>query len=297
MKILIVGSSGLVGMALVKVLRNIGYEVVRLVRSRSGSDSVVWNPLTGEINTDEIKGVDAVINLAGESISNGRWTPSKKKKIWDSRVLGTQNLCRVLSSLDSPPKVLINASAIGYYGDTGDTKVVEDSVSGNTFLSAVCQEWENATNSIEEKGVRVVKLRIGIVLTPKGGALKKMLVPFKMCVGGKIGTGQQYMSWIALNDLVNIIRFCLEDERACGPINAVAPTAISNGEFTKILGKTLNRPTIFPLPAAVARFLLGEMADELLLRGTRVVPKKLEDLGFKFTYPDLSEALKELLKV
>ncbi|MEC7840389.1 MAG: TIGR01777 family oxidoreductase [Chlamydiota bacterium] len=295
MKILIAGSSGLVGSELTKKLKMMGHEVLRLVRKKESPVGIYWNPLTGEVDRDRLEGIDVVINLAGENISNGRWTASKKKKIWDSRVLGTQNLSRTLSLLDNPPKVLINASAIGYYGDTGETQVTEGDTPGNSFLSKVCQEWEKATELAEQKGIRVVKLRIGVVLSPKGGALQKMLLPFKMCVGGKIGSGNQYMSWISLKDLVSIICFCIDNDNAAGPINAVAPCAVTNLEFTKTLGKVLKRPTFFPLPAFVARFLLGEMADELLLRGTRVLPEKLNELEYNYADSDLEGALQKML--
>lgn len=296
MKILVSGSSGLVGSALVKQLQSDGHEVIKLKRGeQNGSQrEIFWDPITGKIDLEQLKGVDAVVNLAGDNIASARWSPSKKKRIWDSRVLGTQNLVRALSSLETPPKVLVNASAIGFYGDTGNHETDESGHFGKGFLASVCKEWEEAADEAASKGMRVVKLRIGVVVSYEGGALKKMLTPFKLGLGGKVGNGRQYMSWIAINDLVGVIKFCIEHDEISGPVNGVSPAAVTNLEFTKTLGKVLGRPTIFPLPGFVAKFVLGEMADELLLVSSRVRPKKLMDAGYQFVYPSLERALNGL---
>lgn len=292
MKVLISGSSGMVGSALVEALLDKGYQPIRLVRGEASTDhEVSWDPLTGKIDLQKLEGIDAVVNLAGENISTGRWSPQKKKRIWDSRVLGTQNLVRALLSLESPPTTLINASAIGFYGDTGAKAVDESGKFGKGFLASVCKDWEEATSEAEQKGVRVVKLRIGMVVAPSGGALKKMLTPFKLGLGGKVGDGNQYMSWISIDDLVAMIIDTLEKQDMSGVINAVAPNPLTNIEFTKALGKALGRPTIFPLPAFVARAIMGEMADELLLVSSRVVPKVMLDSGFSFKHPTIESAL------
>ncbi len=296
MKVLVSGSTGMVGSALVEQLQSKGHQVISLVRSKSDRENeVFWDPIIGKLDTSKLEGVDGVVNLAGENISTGRWSPQKKKRIWDSRVLGTQNLVRALSHLEAPPKILINASAIGFYGDTGSTPVNESGSYGSGFLASVCKDWEEATQEAEKNGMRVVKLRIGMVVSPTGGALKKMLLPFKLGFGGKVGSGKQYMSWISIDDLISLIIYSLENQNVSGVINAVAPNPVTNTEFTKAMGKVLNRPTIFPLPAFVARTMLGEMADELLLVSARVVPKAITDHGFTFKYPVIEKALKDYL--
>jgi uncharacterized protein len=296
MKVLVTGASGMVGSALVKSLHRKGHEVLRLVRGEcSGENEVSWDPITGQIESGKLSSIDAVVNLAGENIAAGCWSPKKKKRIWDSRVLGTQNLVRAMLSLKNPPKILINASAIGYYGDTGPQAIDERGSLGKGFLATVCKDWEEATQEAENHGVRVVKLRIGMVVSPTGGALKKMLISFKLGLGGKVGSGRQYMSWISIDDLVSMIVFSLENERVSGVINAVAPEAVTNKEFTKTLGKVLGRPTIFPLPAFVARFMLGEMADGLLLVSSRVLPSAILNHGFSFKHPTLEEVLNDYL--
>lgn len=297
MKVLVTGSSGMVGSALVKALQSKGHHVLRLVRNEATQDNEVsWDPITGTIDSSKLEDVDAVVNLAGENISTGRWSPQKKKRIWDSRVLGTQNLVRALLKLQSPPKVLVNASAIGFYGDTGSTAVDENGAYGTGFLASVCKDWEQATQEAEKGEMRVVKLRIGMVVSPEGGALKKMLLPFKLGFGGKVGSGKQYMSWISIDDLVSMIIYSLENQNVSGVINAVAPNPVTNSEFTKALGKVLGRPTIFPLPAFVARTMLGEMADELLLVSSRVLPKAILDHGFTFKYPKIEETLQRYIQ-
>lgn len=298
MKVLISGSSGLVGSELVKALKNRGHEVVRLVRSEKqmGQGTLLWDPEHRELDPQNFEGFDAVVHLAGENISSGRWTNEKKRKIKDSRVLSTHMLSELMARLESPPKVHINASAIGYYGDTGDEVVDESSPPGEGFLAEVCQKWEAATRPSEQRGIRVVKLRIGVVLSKEGGALGKMLVPFKLGLGGVVGSGDQYMSWISIDDLVGVFLHVLGNSSIQGPVNAVAPHPVTNRKFTKTLGGVLKRPTIFPLPAFAARFIFGEMADALLLSSSRVAPEKLLETGYSFLYPDLSDALKHLLE-
>jgi len=297
MKILVTGSTGLVGRTLVPFLTGRGDSVIRLVRSTSKSEGakVHWNPATGSIDTARLEGLDAVVHLAGERIATGRWTAEKKVRIRESRVRGTRLLCESLARLGQPPQVLVSASAIGYYGDRGDEILREESASGSGFLAQVCREWEAATESAIQKGIRVVHLRIGVVLSPLGGALAKMLLPFRMGLGGIIGSGRQFMSWIALEDLVGSIAYALTTDAIRGPVNAVAPHPVMNREFTKTLGRVLGRPTLFPMPAFAARLAFGEMADELLLSSGRVEPARLSTTGYVFRYPTLEGALRHLL--
>ena len=300
MKILVSGSTGLVGSALVPVLRSAGHEVIRLVRRPSaalGPDdaTVQWNPETGELDGSRLEGIEAVVHLAGENIAARRWTAAQKARIRDSRVRGTALLSDRLANLAQPPATLVAASAIGYYGDRGDELLSEDSPSGNDFLSEVCRQWEAASLPAEEKGIRVVRLRLGIVLSPRGGALAKMLLPFKLGAGGKIGSGQQHLSWIALDDAVGALCQALTDSNLSGPVNAVAPNPATNLEFTKTLGRVLSRPTLFPMPALAARIAFGEMAEALLLGSTRVEPRRLAGSGYSFQYPTLEAALRHLL--
>jgi len=296
MKILISGSSGLIGKALVSSLEDRGHLVSRLVRSSSQKPhEIFWNPLKGIMDAKALEGFDGVIHLAGENVGQGRWTPSKKEKIRQSRIKGTQNLCNCLSGLSNPPKVLVCASAVGYYGDRGEETLDEKSPNGSGFLPEVCKEWEEATRPCSQKGIRVVNLRMGVVLSPEGGALKKMLFPFKMGGGGVIGPGKQYMSWITLGDVVGAICHALQSENLKGPVNAVSPNPVTNRDFTKTLGRVLSRPTILPLPAFAARLAFGEMAEELLLASVRAQPKELQNSGFHFRDPQLEGALKAVL--
>lgn len=297
MKVLISGSSGLIGLALVRALEENEHEVVRLVRTNDPmlKGCLCWDPQHVEVDPKKFEGYDALINLAGENIASGRWTPDKKRKIRDSRVLGTRMLSELIAHLDKPPKLLINASAIGYYGNRDDEVLHEGSPPGEGFLSKVCQEWEGATEAAEVRGIRVIKLRTGMVLSSKGGALQKMLIPFRLGLGGIIGSGKQYMSWIHLDDVVGIILHVMEKEIVQGPVNVVAPEAVTNYTFTKTYGKVLHRPTIFPLPAFFARLMLGEMADELLLASTRVSPDVLLNSHYAFKHPSLDEALSETI--
>ena len=296
MKILLSGSHGLVGTALIKALEPEGHEIFRLVRHAPASEAEVeWSPDRYSIALGRLEGFDAVIHLAGESIAEGRWTEEKKRKIRESRVKGTRLLSGALANLTRPPKTLISASAIGYYGNRDDELLTEASAPGNDFLSDVCVEWEKATELAAEKGIRVVNTRFGIILDSRGGALAKMLTPFRMGVGGKIGSGKQWMSWIALDDVVSGIKYALANETLRGPVNFVAPNPATNGEFTETLGKVLSRPTFFPVPAFGARLVFGEMADALLLSGQRVEPARLKEAGYQFTFSQLEGALRNVL--
>jgi uncharacterized protein (TIGR01777 family) len=298
MRILISGSHGLIGKAVVEALQAKNHQVVSLVRNRDevSQDSLLFDPEHTPLDSDSYEGFDACINLAGESVAQGRWTEEKKRKIRDSRVLRTRILSEFLSGLKNPPKIFLSASAIGYYGSSGDRVLNESSKGGTDFLATVCKNWEKSTTVLENKGVRVVHLRTGVVLSKEGGALAKMLVPFKLGLGGKIGSGSQYMSWIALEDEVSAILFCLENSKLSGAVNLVCPNPVTNGEFTKVLGKALARPTLFPMPAFVAKLLMGkELAEELLLASQRAVPQKLLEAGFTFKYPGLKSALEAIL--
>lgn len=298
MKILIGGSSGLVGTALIKSLETQGHEIFRLVRHAPNSRTEVeWSPDRYSIALARIEGFDAVVNLAGESIAEGRWTDEKKRKIRESRVKGTKLLGDALANLTTPPKTFISASATGYYGNRGDELLTEESAPGDNFLADVCVEWERATALATEKGIRVVNARFGIILDTEGGALKKMLPPFRMGLGGRIGSGKQWMSWIALDDVIGGINFALKNEAMRGPINFVAPNPVTNAEFTKTLGRVLSRPTIFPIPEFGVRLAFGEMGEALLLGSQRVAPKSLTRAGYEFQYLQLEAALQHELSV
>jgi len=290
MRIAITGSSGLVGSALVSTLVNVGHQVVCLRRP------VDWDPDKGVMDPAILAGASAVVHLAGENIAAGRWTARRKERIRNSRVAGTRLVAQTIAGMNPPPEVLVSASAIGYYGNRGAELLREESPPGSGFLPSVCREWEAATDTATRKGIRVVHLRTGLVLSKKGGALPRMLLPFKFGVGGRIGSGEQYWSWISLDDLVNGIVHCLHAATLHGPVNMVAPTPVTNLEFTKTLGRVLGRPTVFPMPAAAARLALGEMADELLLASARVEPAKLLASRFVFRHKQLESALRELLR-
>jgi len=297
MDLLVTGSTGLIGSALVPYLTGKGHCVTRMIRATpwAGANEIRWDPVSGMLNAAEVEGFDAVVHLAGENIAGGRWTAGVKRRIRDSRVQGTRLLAGSLAHLHQPPKTFICASAIGYYGDRGEEVLREESAPGRGFLADVCREWEEAARPAAEKGIRVVYVRIGVVLSTAGGALAKMLLPFRFGVGGKIGSGAQYWSWITLDDLVRIINFSLQDETCSGPVNAVTPHPVTNLEFTRTLGRVLARPTIFPLPAFVARMALGEMANDLLLASARVEPAKLLASGYEFLDPVLEPALRRVL--
>jgi uncharacterized protein (TIGR01777 family) len=297
MKVLVSGSTGLIGSALVRDLADEGYIVTRLVRPSSATegDAVIWDPEKGTVNCNGLTGHDAVVHLAGENIAGSSWTPKRKALIRDSRVRGTELLCETLCRLTRLPATLVCASAVGYYGDRGNELLREDSPPGKGFLSEVCREWEEVTGEAARKGIRVVNLRIGMVLSTGGGALAKMLPAFRMGAGGRIGSGEQYVSWIALPDLVGVIRHTLATDSLEGPVNAVAPHPLTNREFTKLLGRILGRPTIAVLPAFAARLLFGEMANELLLASARAEPAKLLASGYRFRLPEPEGALRHLL--
>jgi uncharacterized protein len=298
MKVLVSGSHGLVGKALVHSLITDGQDVHRLVRwaATLGSPEVEWDPERGIIDTADLEGFYGVVHLAGESIAEGRWTEEKKRRIRDSRIRGTRLLSESLARLSHPPGVMLCASAIGYYGNRGDELLTESSAPGNDFLAKVCIEWEQATNPAAQKGIRVVNLRFGVILSAEGGALAKMLTPFRMGVGGRVGSGKQWMSWIALDDVVSVIKFLLVAEVLRGPVNVVSPNPVTNAEFTKILGKVLARPTLFPIPEFGVRLAFGEMADALLLASQRVEPKRLKEAGYQFEYPELERTLSQVLR-
>jgi uncharacterized protein (TIGR01777 family) len=254
-----------------------------------------WGLEAREIDDTALAGADAVVHLAGESIAAGRWNSARKRRILESRVRGTSALCAALARTPRPPPVLITASAIGFYGDRGDELLDEASPAGRGFLADLCREWEAASAPAETLGVRVVKLRIGIVLSRHGGALPRMLLPFRLGLGGVVGSGRQYWSWVTLTDLIGIVMHALETPGLRGPVNAVSPQPATNAEFTRELGKVLHRPTLLPLPAFMARVVLGEMADELLLSSSRVIPHALQSSGYRHRYAELGEGLRHAL--
>jgi uncharacterized protein len=295
-KILISGSHGLVGSALVKLLTTEGHDVVRLVRhGGAGSSEIEWDPEKGSIDSARLEGVEAVVHLAGENIASRRWTSEKKRAIFESRVKGTTVLSETLAQLKQPPNVFVSASAIGYYGNRGDELLNENSSPGDDFLAHVCREWEKATTPAAEKGIRTVLTRFGIILDANGGALAKMLTPFRMGIGGRIGSGKQWMSWVALEDVVSAIRFVIYDGFVNGPVNVVAPFPVTNAEFTKTLGRVLSRPTLFPIPAFGVRLAFGEMGDALLLSSQRVEPGVLLARGYHTSFARLEPSLKHIL--
>ena len=298
MKILISGSHGLVGSALARSFIEEGHEVVRLVRYERSSDTpeIEWHPNHGRIDPQRLEGFEVVVHLAGESIASGRWNEEKKRSIRDSRIKGTLLLSETLAQLSRPPAVFISASAIGYYGNRGDELLTETSPPGNDFLASVCVEWEQATRPATEKGIRTVLARFGIILDRDGGALAKMLTPFRMGIGGRVGDGRQWMSWIALDDVVGALKFLSHDKAVSGPVNFVAPRPVTNAEFTRTLGRVLGRPTFFPIPAFGVRLAFGEMADALLLSSQKVEPTVLQNRGFAFYWPRLEPALQHLLQ-
>jgi uncharacterized protein (TIGR01777 family) len=298
MKILITGSTGLIGRALVRDLKQAGHTVCRLVRPGTDGDALRggegfdarWDPSTGELGAAGV-GADAVVNLAGASIADGRWTAARKKVLRDSRVQTTRALVNALAKMAARPSVLVSASAIGFYGDRGEEILTEESPPGDDFLSEVAKEWESEATKAEALGIRVVRLRFGVVLAKEGGALPQMARPFRLGIGGRIGSGQQWMSWVSLEDVVGIVGTALENGDMRGALNMVAPEPVRNEEFTRALAAVLHRPALFPAPAFALRLLLGEMADALLLSSARVVPAKLEKLGYKFADTDLRSML------
>ena len=296
MKVLITGSSGLIGSVLIESLASNGHEVVRLLRKKFAKDSPVWDPENDVIDLADVRDIAAVVHLAGDNIAEGRWNDRKKDRILNSRVRGTKLLAEFFAASEHKPRIIVSASAVGVYGDRGEELLDETSEPGNGFLADVCQQWEGATASAVDAGIRVANVRFGVVLSTAGGALKKMLFPFKMGLGGVIGGGKQYMSWVSIDDVVGMIQYVIGNDSMRGPVNLVSPHAVSNHEFTKTLGRVLHRPTIFPMPAFAARLAFGEMANELLLSSIRAVPKKLMNSGYKFRHPELGEAFEHLLK-
>ena len=295
MKILVAGASGLVGSALIPALESDGAEINRLVRSSPKANEIEWHPNHGGIDATRLEGFDAIINLAGENIAEGRWTDEKKRKIRDSRVDGTHLLSEAIAKLATKPRVFLCASATGFYGDRDDEILDETSDSGGGFLANVCRDWEGATESAAKAGVRVVNLRFGPILAREGGMLGKMLTPFKLGMGGKVGSGKQYMSWVAIDDVVGAIKLAMPDESIHGPLNVVSPNPVTNEEFTKTLGEVLSRPTVMSIPAFAARLAFGEVADEMFLVSQRVAPKKLHEAGYQFKHPELESALRHYL--
>ncbi len=300
MKILVTGSSGLVGTALMEELKHSGHTVVRLVRPGSAATGrgtegfdVQWNPATGSLGGAAV-GADAVVNLAGASIADGRWTDQRKEVLRTSRVANTDALVNALARMAIRPRVLVSASAIGIYGNRGDEQLTEESVPGRDFLSILARDWEASAVKAEAIGVRVVRARFGIILAHEGGALPQIVRPFKFGLGGKLGSGRQWMSWVTLTDTVRILRLALEDGTLRGPVNVVAPEPVRNSEFTEVLAKTLNRPAILSAPEFALKLAMGEMAESLLLASQRVLPASLASLGYKFIHPELARALSSL---
>lgn len=297
LRIAITGASGLLGSSLTSFLTTGGHEVLRLVRSRpTGPDEAYWNVRDGAIDADALEGLDAVIHLAGENVFAPRWTVAKKQRIYESRVEGTRLLCSTLAALERPPEVVLAASAIGIYGDRGETRLTEESAPANSgFLSTVVRDWEAAAQPARLAGIRTVHLRIGVVLTPAGGALQLMLPPFFLGLGGPVGSGDQYVPWIALDDVIGAFYHAMLNDAVEGPVNATAPHPATMRELTHTLGDVLRRPTLLKVPGPAVRALSGEAADEMLLSSARVVPDRLRDTGYPFAYPQLGDALRHLL--
>jgi len=296
MRVLVTGASGFIGSHLFSVLESKGHQVSRLSRSKSSDvppaapSDVVW----ATTPTQSFSDFDAVVHLAGESIM-GRWTPSKKARILESRVTGTRNLAIALANAPKRPQCLIVASAVGYYGPHGDESLTEDSSPGDDFLAQVGRQWEAAADPARQAGIRTVHLRIGMVLSPDGGALKQMLTPFRLGLGGRIGSGKQWMSWITLDDVIGAILYVLENSALTGPVNLVAPNPVTNAEFTRALGRALHRPTLFPMPAPIVKLIFGEMGEASLLSGQRVASVMLQSSGYKFKHIEIGEALQSMV--
>lgn len=301
-KIAVSGATGLIGSALCRHLIQHGHELILLVRNPTkareqfpGLESIRWEMLAGPPPEKSLEDLDAVIHLSGEPIAAGRWTAERKRSIRESRITGTRHLVDAILRTKKPPRALLNGSAIGYYGSRGDEVLIESSPPGGDFLGETCERWEGEARRAQERGVRVVLLRTALVLSTGGGALPRMLPPFRLGLGGKLGSGKQWMSWIHIEDEVGAIRYLLEDDSADGPFNLSAPQPVTNLEFTKELARVLGRPAIFPVPGWVLRLLFGEMAESVLLSGQRVLPNRLEQSGFPFQFRRLPEALEQLL--
>jgi uncharacterized protein (TIGR01777 family) len=292
--VVLTGASGLVGTALTDFLTSGGHTVLPLVRRKEkpGGSTRSWNPSAAELDPALFRGADAVVHLAGESLAALRWSEEKKERILRSRREGTSLIARTLAKLSKGPQLLVSGSAVGYYGNRGNDLVTEESPPGEGFLAMVCREWEGATGVARKAGIRVVNLRTGFVISPLGPGLGKMLPPFKAGLGGRIGSGRQYMSWIDLDDEIGLIHHALTRPGVSGPLNATAPNPVPNSAFTDALGRVLNRPTVFPLPSMAVKGMLGEMGTELLLKGARVLPQKAEDTGYEFLFPNLEDSLR-----
>ena len=289
------GASGMIGGALCQHLSERGWKVAPMVRSE-GREGIFWSAQEGRIDKEALSKVDAVVHLAGENLTEKRWTEEQKRRILESRVQGTNLIAGAMAEMEEGPKVLVSASAVGYYGARGDEVLDEESDPGTGFLAEVCRKWEEAAEPAREAGIRVVHPRIGIVLSRQGGALGKMMLPFKLGIGGKLGSGDQYFSWVTLQDTVRAIRFLLEHEEMEGPVNLSAPEPVTNQEFTKALGKALGRPTVLPVPGFALKTLMGkELAEEALLEGQRVRPARLLEAGFEFRAPTVAEGLEQEL--
>jgi uncharacterized protein (TIGR01777 family) len=300
-RVLVSGISGPIGTALLPTLKASGAQVTRLARGSAGQPThagdeqrIAWDPAQS-LAANAVSGFDAVIHLAGESIV-GRWTDDKKRKIRDSRVLGTENLAQALAQAKEKPQVFICSSAIGYYGSRGDEILHEESAPGEGFLPDVCREWEEATQAAADAGIRTVQIRTGVVLSPKGGALGKMMTPFKLGLGGRIGDGRQWMSWIDVQDMLGAIHHILKSDLLRGPVNMVAPKPVTNEEFTKTLASVLSRPAIFPVPAFVVKLAFGEMGETVLLGSQRVEPTRLVTSGYPFRFSTLRASLENVVR-
>ncbi|MFC1744642.1 TIGR01777 family oxidoreductase [Candidatus Riflebacteria bacterium] len=295
MKILISGASGFLGSALVPFLQDNGMSVEKLLRGSAGNTKYIWDPAKGKLDKELLQDFEAIIHLSGENLTSGLWTEYKKERLRSSRISSTGLLVESIQSLDKKPKTFISASAIGFYGNRDDEKLEENCPPGEGFLAKLCIDWENASSVLRKSGIRVVNLRFGLILGKNGGVLDKMLLPFKLGLGGQVGPGTQYMSWITLSDVVRAILFCLQVEKINGPVNIVSPDPIINLEFSQTLARVLQRPAFLKVPQALLNFLPGEMARETLLSSCRAYPKKLLDLGFSFEFSDLEKTLKHLL--
>jgi uncharacterized protein len=288
------GASGMIGRALTEALERDAVEVRSLVRGRAGTGEISWDPVGGTVDIAALRGVDAVVHLAGEPIGE-RWTEERKRRIMESRRDGTRTLATALASMEQPPSVLVSPSAVGYYGDRGDEILREDSGPGSDFLARVAQEWEAGLKPAEDAGIRVVRLRFGVVLSSGGGALERMLPPFRLGAGGRLGSGRQWMSWVTLDDVIGAIRFAMDRSELRGVYNTVAPEPVTNGEFTRVLGSVLGRPAFFQVPAMALRLAFGEMAEATLLASQRVDSTKLREAGYTFRHARLEEALRAVL--